>query len=226
MSLADVDPICTVIGRTRHGMLLAEIQEAYKAGARLIEVRLDFLKKAPDLARMLAVRPCPMLATVRRPADGGKWDSSEDARRILLRQCIVNGFDWVDLETDVIDAIPRFGAVRRIVSYHNFREFPTDLEKIHARMCDQDADIVKVVVRAQHPGDNVRILSLIQGAKKPTVAFCMGEVGFPSRILQARYGSPFTYACFNKERNINSRSLWRPASSGSDANWKDCEPSS
>ncbi|MBY0228555.1 MAG: type I 3-dehydroquinate dehydratase [Gemmataceae bacterium] len=202
MSLADVDPICTVIGRTRHHMLLAEVKEAARLGVGLIELRLDFLKKAPDLKRLLADKPCPMIATVRRPGDGGKFDGGEDARRTLLRQCIVGGFDWVDLETDVADAIPRFGPARRIVSYHNFREFPQDIEKIHERLCSQDADIVKIAVRAQNPGDNLRVLSLIKGAKKPTVAFCMGDVGFPSRILQARYGAPFTYACYNKERNI------------------------
>jgi 3-dehydroquinate dehydratase/shikimate dehydrogenase len=80
-----------------------------------------------------------MVATVRRPPDGGKWDGSEDARLMLIRQCVVNGFDWIDLEHDVIDKVPRFGKVRRIVSYHNLREMPAELEKIHARMCTQEA---------------------------------------------------------------------------------------
>ncbi|MFQ3593006.1 MAG: type I 3-dehydroquinate dehydratase, partial [Gemmataceae bacterium] len=125
-----------------------------------------------------------------------------DKRKMVLRQAIVGGFDWVDLETDIADSIPRFGPVRRIVSYHNFREFPKDLEKIHERMCEQDADVLKIVVRAQSPTDNKRILALIPGAKKPTIAYCMGDLGFPSRILQAKYGAPFTYAAFNPERNI------------------------
>ena len=200
--MTDVDSICVVIGRTRHGMLLHEIAEAAAQGAKFIEVRLDFLKKAPDFKRLLEVKPCALLATVRRPPDGGKWAGSEDQRRTLIRQAIVAGFDWVDLETDAADAIPRFGPVRRIVSYHNFREMPADLEAIHARMCTQDADVVKVVVRATQPSDNLRILALVKNAKKPTVAFCMGDMGFPSRILQAKFGAPFTYAAFNKERNI------------------------
>jgi 3-dehydroquinate dehydratase/shikimate dehydrogenase len=183
-------------------MMQAEIQEAAKQGARLIELRLDFLKKAPDFHRLLDKKPCPMIATVRRPPDGGKWDSSEDARLMLIRQAIVAGFDWVDLETDVIERIPRFGDVRRIVSYHNLREMPAELEKIHTRMCTQDADVIKIVVRAQQPSDNLRILALVQKAIKPTVAFCFNDMGFPSRILQAKFGAPFTYAAFNKERNI------------------------
>jgi 3-dehydroquinate dehydratase/shikimate dehydrogenase len=200
VTLPDVDRICVVIGRTRHGMMQAEIQEAAKQGARLLELRLDFLKKAPDFNRLLANKPCQLIATVRRPVEGGKWDGSEEARKMLLRQAIVAGFDWVDLETDVADSIPRFGKVRRIVSYHNFREMPADLEKVHQRMCAQDADVVKIAVRPHQPSDNLRVLELMKKPAKPTVAFCMFEMGFPSRILQARLGAPFTYAAFNKER--------------------------
>jgi 3-dehydroquinate dehydratase / shikimate dehydrogenase len=200
VTLPDVDRICVVIGRTRHGMMQAETQEAAKQGARLIELRLDFLKKAPDFKRLLANKPCQLVATVRRPVEGGKWDGSEEQRKIILRQAIVDGFDWVDLETDVADGIPRYRNVRRIVSYHNLREMPADLEKIHQRMCAQDADVVKIAVRGQQPADNLRVLNLIRNARKPTVAFCTNDVGFPSRILQAKYGAPFTYAAFNKER--------------------------
>src|SRR3954454_22109924 len=93
--------ICVVIGRTRHKIMQTEIQEAAKRGARLIELRLDFLAKAPDFKRLLANKPCPLIATVRRVADGGRWSGDEDARLMLLRQAIVAGFDYVDLETDI-----------------------------------------------------------------------------------------------------------------------------
>src|SRR5947209_11231653 len=150
--------ICVVIGRTRHKMIQAEIQEAAKRGAELIELRLDFLAKAPDFKRLLDNKPCPMLASVRRPPDGGRWGGSEAERQTLLRQAIVAGFDWVDLETDIIDSVRRFGSVKRVVSYHNLREMPDDLEKIHARMCNQDADVVKLAVAAHEPADNLRAL--------------------------------------------------------------------
>ncbi len=200
--MIDVARVCVIIGRTRHKMILAEIQEAAKRGAQLIELRLDFLAKAPDFKRLLADKPCPMVATVRRPADGGRWSGPEEGRRMLLRQAVVGGFDWVDLETDVADAIPRYGKVRRIVSYHNMRETPADLEKIHERMCQQDADVVKLAVRAQQPTDSLRVLALMDKPGKPTVAIAMGDTGFCTRILGAKYGAPFTYAAFNKERGI------------------------
>ena len=183
-------------------MVQAEIVEAAKRGARLIELRLDFLKKAPDFKRLLENKPCPLVATVRRPADGGRWAGTEDARQTLLRQAIVAGFDWVDLETDVADAIRRFKDVKRIISYHNLREVPADLEKLHEHMCQQDGDVVKVAVRAQQPADNLRLLELVRRAKKPTVALCMGDLGMPSRLLAGKFGAPFTYCAFNKERGI------------------------
>src|SRR5207249_7922801 len=65
-----------------------------------------------------------------------------------------------------------------------------------------DADVVKLAVTAQHPVDNLRVLKLVNRAAKPTVAFCMGDLGIPSRILGAKFGAPFTYAAFNKERGI------------------------
>jgi 3-dehydroquinate dehydratase/shikimate dehydrogenase len=198
----DVDPVCVVIGRTRHRMMHAEAQEAARRGARFIELRLDLLRHLPDFKRLLADKPCPFMAAIRRKEDGGLWGRPEEARRTLLRHAIAAGFDWVDLETDVIDAIPRFGSVRRVVSYHNFREVPDDLDEIYQRMCRQDADVIKVAVRAQHPVDNVRILRLLQRATHPTVAFCMGDIGLPSRILGGRCGAPFTYAAFNKERTL------------------------
>jgi 3-dehydroquinate dehydratase/shikimate dehydrogenase len=195
--------ICVVVGRTRHKMVQAEIQEAARRGARLIEVRLDFLAKAPDFKRLLADKPCALMATVRRPTDGGRWSGTEPERQTLLRQAIVGGFDWVDLETDVADAVRRFGRTRRIVSYHNMHEVPANLEKIHERMCEQDADVLKLAVRAQQPEDNLRLLRLVQGAPKPTIAFCMGDLSMPSRVLALKYGAPFTYAAFNPERGIS-----------------------
>ena len=193
---------CAVIGRTRHKMMQAEIQEAAKQGAKLIELRMDFLAKAPDFKRLLENRPCPMIATFRRPQDGGRYSGSEEQRMMLIRQAVVAGFDFIDLESDIIKKVPRFGKVQRIVSYHNIQGVPENLEKIYKEMCQEDVDVVKLVVTAQQTADNLRLLALLKNAPKPTIAFCMGDLGTCSRVLGLRMGMPFTYAAFNKERQI------------------------
>ena len=201
MSLG-VDRICVIIARTRHKMVQIELDEAVNRGARFIELRLDFFAKAVDFKRLLPHKKCPWIATLRRHSDGGRWKSTEDERRMIIRQAIVSGFDWIDLETDVADEIKRFRNVKRIVSYHNLNETPDDLEGIYERMTQQDADVLKVVTMAQHPRDCMRVLNLIKGAKKPTVGHCLGEMGLPSRIMSLRFGAPFLYSAFNKERGI------------------------
>lgn len=197
------DRVLVVIGRTRHKMVAAELLEAVKRGTRFIELRLDFLAKAIDFKRLAPYKNCPWVATLRRPNDGGRFGGPEDERQTILRQAIVSGvFEWVDLETDIAAAIPRFGKVKRIISYHNFSETPATLDEIYAKMLEQDADVYKLAVTAHNPEDLVRVLKLQQAAPKPTVAFCIGDIGQPSRFLALKYGAPWIYAAFNKERGI------------------------
>src|SRR5262249_7653716 len=183
------DRVCVVVGRTRHKMVQAELDEAAKRGAKFLELRLGFLKKAVAFKRLIDHKHGPWVATFRRAQDGGRWTGTEEERQAILRQAIVSGhFEWVDLETDVADTIKRFGSVKRIVSYHHTTETPPALEETFAKMLAQDADVYKIAVTAQTPADVMRVLALQKSAKKPTVAFCMGEIGFPSRVLALKVG--------------------------------------
>lgn len=202
MSVPGVDRVLVVIGRTRHKMVVVELEEAVRRGAKFLEVRLDFLAKAVDFKRLLPHKQCPWVATLRRPQDGGRFPGTEEERLTVLRQAIVSGFEWVDLETDIADKVRRFAAVKRIVSYHNLAETPADLDEIYERMLKQDGDVYKLAVMANTPADVARVLKLQRSAPKPTIAFCMGEVGLPSRFLAVKYGAPWIYAAFNKERGI------------------------
>lgn len=181
-------------------MLMAEHQFLAEQGAELVELRLDYIRRPVNLRRLLDNRPCPVIATVRRPHEGGKWMRSEDDRLVLLRTAIADGADYIDLESDIAGKIPRYGETRRIVSYHNYHETPEDLPAIYDMLCRLDPDIVKIATMANNPIDNVRVLRLCRDARFPTIAFCMGDMGLPSRILCGKNGAPFTYATFNTER--------------------------
>jgi 3-dehydroquinate dehydratase/shikimate dehydrogenase len=183
-------------------MLIAEHRALADRGAQLVELRLDFLQRAPDVARLLKDRPTPVIVTCRRPADRGRWAGTEEQRRMLLRSAIVAEADYVDLEDDIAREIPRYGKTKRIISRHDFEETPYHLEDIHAEMARLDPDVIKLVTMANDPGDCVRMLELVANSKIPTVGFCMGEFGQMSRILCGKYGAPFTYATFSKEREL------------------------
>lgn len=194
--------ICVSIGRTRHAMILLEHKALAEKGAELVELRLDYLGRPPELSRLLKDRPTPVVVTCRRPADQGRWRGTEEQRLALLRAAIVADVEYVDLEEDVAAKIPRWGKTKRIVSHHDFEKTPDDLEEIHARLAKLNADVVKIVTMANSSADVVRMLKLVSKATVPTVGFCMGELGQPSRILCGRYGSPFTYSTFSSEREL------------------------
>ncbi len=194
--------ICVSIGRGRHRMMKAEHKHLAEQGVQLVELRLDYIRQSVNLKRLLENRPCQVIATCRRANEGGKWEHSERDRQVLLRTAIADGVDFVDLECDVAESIPRYGKTKRIISYHNFRETPSNIEEIHHKITKLDPDIIKISTMANHPNDNIRVLKLCRASSVPTVAFCMGEIGLPSRVLCGKFGSPLTYATFHQDRQF------------------------
>ncbi|MDA7950781.1 MAG: shikimate dehydrogenase [Pirellulaceae bacterium] len=194
--------ICVTIGRGRHQHMIAEHKALVEQGAKLVELRLDYISRNVDLSRLLKDRPGPVVVTCRRREDGGRWRGTEEARQMLLRVAIASGAEYVDLEEDIAEKLPRFGSTKRIVSYHNFQETPEDLDALHARLAMANADIVKIATMANSVDDNLRVLKLIKESTIPTIGLCMGEIGTPTRILNAKFGSPFTYAAFQADREF------------------------
>ena len=194
--------ICVSVGRTRH-KAMRQVHEALgKVGAELVELRIDWLKSPPNFDFLLKDRPTPVVVTCRRLQEFGKFKGTEDERLALLRQAVVAGAEYVDLEDDVAGKIPRYGDTKRIVSHHDLDKTPKDLAGLHKRLADLDPDIVKIATMANTPADAVRMLRLVEEAEVPTVGFCMGDAGLFSRILCGRYGSPLTYATFSDERQL------------------------
>ncbi|MFH1268454.1 MAG: shikimate dehydrogenase [Planctomycetota bacterium] len=192
--------ICVSIGRGRHRFVIATHKHLAEQGAELVELRLDYINGPVNLKRLIADRPTPVVITCRRKREGGKYKGSDEERLLLLRSAIAEGVEYVDLEENVAGEVPRFGKTRRIVSLHDFRKTPDDLEAIHGRLAALDPDIIKICTMANRPSDNLRMLRLVRQSKVPTVGLCMGDMGIPSRLLAGRFGAPFTYATFSHER--------------------------
>jgi 3-dehydroquinate dehydratase/shikimate dehydrogenase len=194
--------LCVTVARTRHKHVLTEHAEVAALGAKLVELRLDYIGRSIDLARLLKNRPTPVVVTCRRREDGGRWERSEEERLMLLRSAIAMGIEYVDLEEDTALKIPRYGKTKRIVSLHNFEGTPNDLESIHEGLTKIDADIVKIAALSNSFSDTARMLELMKNAKVPTVGISMGEFGIPTRVLAMRYGAPFTFCVYNADRRV------------------------
>lgn len=199
--------------------MIAEYQHLVEQGAELVELRLDYIGRHIDLSRLLANQQVPVVITCRRREDGGRWEKTEAERLMILRSAIASGVEFVDLEEDIAAEIPRFGATKRVISYHNFEETPEDLDEIHARLANLDADVVKIATMANSFTDSIRMMRLAEKASIPTIAICMGDLGTITRIMSLKYGAPFTYTVLTSGRKIAPgqiswelmRDVYRPA---------------
>jgi 3-dehydroquinate dehydratase/shikimate dehydrogenase len=202
--------ICVTIGRGRHSSLADEWKEAAEAGVDLVELRIDCLRREPDLKRILKDRPTPMVFTIRRGIDGGLWRGNEEKRQQLIREAIAAAVDYVDLEMDIAPKIRRFGKTKRIISYHNMKTTPVDVADIAEKCEEFDPDIVKIATNATSLAEAARVLHLATTSKSPMIPIAMGELGVFTRILGAKFGAPFTFAGFNPERVFAAGMLPHP----------------
>jgi 3-dehydroquinate dehydratase/shikimate dehydrogenase len=193
--------------------MIAEHERLAEDGVKLVELRLDFLRREPDLNRLIPVRPTATVVTVRRQQDGGLWRDTEEKRLMLLRSAIVAEPEFVDLEVDIADQIPPFGKTRRIISYHNLETMPVNLEGLYREMMAKKPHFIKIAVTPKSFDEMYRFLSFVQKKNKDgkkllgekavrVVGICMGEMGKAARILSKRFSMPYTYATFSEDRII------------------------
>ena len=170
--------------------------------ADIVELRIDYIPELQNaeacIEESLKRKVKPVIITNRPEREGGKFNGSEQDRLRLLQKAIDLGADYVDIEYDSIKQITRRNSSKIIISHHNFKDTPHDLSKIYDDICQQKPDIVKIVAYANDITDNFRIFELLKSAKVPTISFCMGELGFISRILTGKFGGFLTFASLEK----------------------------
>ena len=170
--------------------------------ADIVELRIDYIPELRNaeacIEESLKSKTKPVIITNRPEREGGKFNGSEQDRLRLLQKAIELGADYIDVEYDSIKKITIRNNSKIIISHHNFKETPHNLSKIYNDICQHNPDIVKIVTFANDITDNIRIFELLKSAKVPTISFCMGELGYISRILTSKFGGFLTFASLEK----------------------------
>jgi len=182
------------------------IDEACKAEADLIELRLDYIDDAScfkPIIRYVEDLDIPIIATVRSRSQGGLWRWSEKSRVGLLEEAAYSGEEYVDVEHDTMDIEKivrklKNAGVEVIVSHHDFDKTPGlySLTSIFESMKGTGCDICKIAVFARSWEDSLLLLTFSMNISKKGRVVCvsMGHYGLPARILAPLYGSEYTYA--------------------------------
>ncbi len=160
--------------------------------ADMVELRLDGVTDV-DVAAALHSRPLPAIVTCRAAWEGGRFAGSEEERRAILLHALDLGAEFVDVEWRAgFDDVVRRDPARVVISSHDFAGVPRALDDQVQAMRSVGAGVIKVAVTASRLTDTLELIRVAQGGDAVVVA--MGEVGLPSRLLAARYGSRWTYA--------------------------------
>ena len=212
MSVFGTDRICAVVARRSASELLSGLRMAARESAA-VELRFDWLTKPTEIPRAIemvgkemgrrvrsrsAKRLC-LIATLRRRPAGGEFRGSIAQQLQFLRTAIFAGCEWCDLEIETAKASPdsvrqlQAAGARVLVSFHDFRRTPQDLDRVARNLRRCRGDAIKIATHCQSVSDGLRLLSLAQG-RQDTVVVPMGDAGLAVRVLALSRGSALAYA--------------------------------
>lgn len=189
--------ICISIAQESRRFALVDMLNAARQ-CDLLEIQMDRFEKAPDVGELLENKPKPVILSCRRPQDGGNWQGTEEERLALLRQGIVSKADYVEIEMDVADQIRRLPPCKRVISYTNLKETPSDIADIYAEAQTKHPDVIKLVTLVRTPEEAWPMLQLLVKPPVPTVVVGLGKPGVMLTVLGKKIGAPWTYAALER----------------------------
>jgi 3-dehydroquinate dehydratase/shikimate dehydrogenase len=185
-----------------------EILEKYRRYVDMAELRVDCLE--PDerflIRRFPGLAGMPVILTVRREIDGGKYVGGEGSRIRLLSQGIAfaeadrrQNFAYVDLEEDLnvpsLEEAARTFGTRIIRSWHNFNGVGEDIAGKIRRLRRTGDELAKAAVMPRGSED---MLQLVRAARETRdvdkILIGMGHYGTFTRILAEKLGSRISFA--------------------------------
>lgn len=213
--------ICIPIAEATHQEALQAIERCAQT-VDAVELRMDVIADG-DLAELIsagrrASSRMKIIVTCRRKEESlmaptgnqanRKKEISKAAKMKLLRQAVVLGADFIDIELaageKAIREIQSFrrkqkSLTRMIVSWHDISKTPSlaKLKEVFQACVKTGADLVKIVPYARKTSDNLKVLGLITYAKeqgRDIIAMCMGEEGKISRAMALPWGSALGFA--------------------------------
>lgn len=172
-----------------------ELLESIPKAVDAIELRLDLFPfwKLSDIENILNYSTHPILLTLRQTPS-----FSEEERESIILKLLELKPPFMDLECTMRKeflekTLPSYPQTAFILSYHNFKKTPEDLNKVFQTMSYYKAYHYKIAAMALSTNDALRML--LFGKEHPQVSvICMGEKGEFARVLGPVAGNLINYA--------------------------------
>ncbi len=190
--------ICITVTPSSRTLAKADLLNAARYGD-IIELCLDHFLNEPDVKDLITAVDKPMIVSCRRQADGGKWQGTEEQRKMLLRQAIVAGPAYVELDLEIAPGIPRFGNTKRVISFTRLDRPESNIEAVFREAAGAHADVVKFAWPTPTLDAAWPLLAAVsQKRQLPIVGMGMGRPELTFSLLGLKYGSPWIYAALEQ----------------------------
>jgi 3-dehydroquinate dehydratase/shikimate dehydrogenase len=174
------------------------VLERHRAEVDLAELSADRLSPGELMAaaRLPALVGIPVILTVRRERDGGRWTGDERERASVIGR-LAGGpaggvFAFVELEEDLALQLAGVPVIRSLRAVHGV---PEDLEQRLRGLARGPGELPKAVVAVRGTADLARLLGVFGRTRSLSkVLVGTGDAGFATQILASRLGSALCYA--------------------------------
>jgi 3-dehydroquinate dehydratase-1 len=197
--------------------VLEEADELVGLHPDLLEWRIDAYDKVENIKECVAVLKelrraigdIPLIFTCRIDLEGGFKEITRKHRLELFSAAMESGdVDIVDIELcndeefiKTVREVANRHNVKLILSYHNFKETPSE-PFIYSKLVEAQvagADISKLAAMPKNYADVLTLLSATNKARNemvqgPIVTMSMGPEGAVSRLIGGLFGSDITFA--------------------------------
>ncbi|MFO1004120.1 MAG: type I 3-dehydroquinate dehydratase [Planctomycetaceae bacterium] len=165
----------------------------------LIELCLDHFINEPNVGELVKMVDKPILVSCRSEKDGGSWKGTEQQRIQLLREAIVAGPAYVELDLEIANSIPRFGKTQRVISFTSLNRPLSKIDEVFEQCWKAKADIVKFTWLTEDMDAAWPLLAAVtQQREVPIVGIGIGRSGLTFSLLGRKYGSPWIYAALER----------------------------
>ncbi len=173
----------------------------------LVELRVDMLDSSEyEKARSLPVElDVPVILTIRKPCDGGRFTGTEDERKALMADLSKGLFFYVDMEVGLdfpeLEQELTSRGVNIIRSLHDFSGIPQDLPEL-ARAIASCGQIPKFAVSIASEEELAQVFHLgeVLSDVPRKIIVGMGPYGIQTRIHYRKLGSMLTF-CSESDPN-------------------------
>ena len=195
----------------------------YKDNVDLLELRVDCLSKDElfNVHSFPSFVDVPVILTVRREKDGGKFKYNEVARTMLFSLALnfsdsdVKKFEFIDLESDFfaprLEHACKMYGIKIIRSLHSIDEPIKDFDTVLQEVKKNTYDIIKIASYSSSLQDTIKLFQARSKLRNEDfVLVAMGSYGLTSRILANFIGSYFVYTFsedYIKEHALNEELL-------------------